>query len=127
MKEKMMCAIFSGEADSEEKAEKVAKSYRNCPYVSLMATKGTQLFATFFLPERQRWWIEYVEKKPRETFGLEKATVTFADSIYHPKPTKMRLPKKKTEISPCESDCRKCAAYERCSGCPATIFYKQEE
>lgn len=124
MKQKLMCAFFVGEAENKEKTREIAESYRNCPYIRIMATKGSQIFATFFLPTKQRWWIEYIEKKPKETFGLEKAEVTFVDDVQYPKQLKMRLPKKPLEISPCGSSCGKCSSYETCLGCPATVFYK---
>ena len=124
MEAKLICALLSGEAENEEKAKHIAMSYKGCPYVSLMATKGNRLFATFFLPERQRWWIKYVGRKPRETFGLDKANVTIVDTILYPKRLKMQLPKKPEKVSPCGANCGTCPAYkERCVGCPATMFY----
>lgn len=124
MEEKLICALLVGEAETEEKAKQIARSYENCPYIKLIATKENQLFATFFLPKRQRWWIEYVEKKPRETFGLKKAEVTIVDAVQYPRKLKMGLPEKPQQISPCGSNCAICPAYEKCLGCPATIFYK---
>jgi len=124
MEEKLICALLFGEAETEEKAKQIAKSYQNCPYINLMVTKQNQLFATFFLPEKQRWWIEYVEKKPTETFGLKKAEVTIVDDVQYPEQLRMRLPKEPQKISPCGADCGICPAYEKCLCCPATIFYK---
>ena len=83
-----------GEAHGKAEAGKIAESYKNCPYVNFMATREKELFATFFLPAGQGWWIEYVEKKPKETFGLQKAKVTFVDVVHHPKVLRMRLPRK---------------------------------
>lgn len=127
MKEKLICALLIGEAETEEKAKQIAKSYHNCPYINFMATKEKQLFATFFLPAKQRWWIEYVEKKPKETFGLEKAKVTIANDVQYPKQLRMRLPKKPKRISPCGANCETCAAYAKCLRCPATVFYKHAQ
>lgn len=127
MEENLICALLVGEAETQKKAEHIARSYENCPYINLIATKENQLFATFFLPERQRWWIEYVERKPRETFGLEKAKVTIVDGVQYPKQLKMRLRRKSRKISPCGTNCRTCPAYEKCLGCPATIFYKHAQ
>lgn len=128
MTEQLMCALLSGEAHGKADAEKIAKSYKNCPYVDFMATHKKKLFATFFLPARQRWWIEYVEKKPKETFGLEKAQVTFVDVVHHPKTLRMRVPKSKGKISPCGADCGSDPLCEkgRCPGCPATVYYRHE-
>ena len=123
--EKLICALLSGEAKTKEKAKHLAESYQNCPYINFIATKEKQLFATYFLPERQKWWIETIEEKPRETIGLEKAKVTIIENVYCPKQLKMRLPEKSMNISPCGSKCETCPYYERCSGCPATVFYKR--
>lgn len=127
MEEKLTCALLFGEAETIKKAEQIAESFKNCPYIHLMTTRDNQVFATFFLPEKQRWWIEYIEEKPRETFGLEKAKVTFADHVQHPKQLKMRLPKKLQAISPCGSNCGNCPAYDKCLCCPATSFYKNAQ
>lgn len=127
MKEKLICALLFGEADTENEAKRIAGCYENCPYVTFMATKERQLFATFFLPRRQRWWIEYVEKNPRTTFGLDKAKVTIVDDVQYPKQLKMRLPKKPQQSSPCGANCGTCPAYEKCLCCPATTFYKHQK
>lgn len=124
--QKLICAFLLGEAKGNAAARKIAESYRNCPYVYFMATREKILFTAFFLPEEQRWWIEYVEKKPRETFGLEKAKVTFMGIVNYPNKLRMRLPKRKDKISPCGSDCGADPVYKkgRCLGCPATVYYK---
>lgn len=127
MEEKLICALLAGKAETEKKVRHIARSYENCPYIKLMATKENILFATFFLPEKQRWWIEYIEKKPRKTFGLKEAKVTIVDVVQYPKQLKMRLPKKPQKISPCGSNCAICPAYEKCLGCPATVFYKHAQ
>ncbi len=124
--EKRICAFFIGTADNDQKAKQIAESYHNCPYIRVMATKEKQMLAVFFLPKKQRWWIEYVEKKPRETFGLKEAKVIVVDEIQYPKQLKMQLPKKPLEISPCGSSCKSCPAYEKCLCCPATILYKHD-
>jgi len=123
---KLICALLVGEAETKEKAKQIAESYQNCPYIRLMSTKEKQMFATFFLPEKQRWWIEYIEKKPKQTFGLEKAKVTFVDNVQYPQKLKMRLPKTPQKISPCGANCEGCPANEKCLCCPATIFYKHD-
>ena len=123
--EKLICVLLLGEADTKERVRYLAESYRNCPYINFMATKENQLFATYFLPERQKWWIKTIEEKPKETIGLEKAKVTIVEYVDYPEQMKMRLPKKLKNISPCGSKCETCPIYERCSGCPATIFFKR--
>jgi len=123
--EKLICALIFGEAKTSKKAEQIATSYyKNCPYTKFVATRGNQLFAALFLPQEHSWWIEYVEKNPKNTVGLEKAKVTITDNVYYPKTLKMRIPKKPQDISPCGSNCKNCPLYGKCPGCPATIFYK---
>lgn len=55
IRDRLICALLFGEAENERRAKKIAESYKDCPYIKLMATKENQLFAIFFLPERQRW------------------------------------------------------------------------
>ena len=126
MGEKVICALLIGAADTEERAGDLAEKYRNCPYVHFIATKENQLYVIYFLPTRQRWWIETIEKKPKDTIGLEKAKVSFFDSVHYPEKLKMRYPEEALEISPCKSRCEKCSAYGKCTGCPATIFFKRK-
>ncbi|MFP3985101.1 MAG: hypothetical protein ACLFU9_03925 [Candidatus Bathyarchaeia archaeon] len=38
-----------------------------------------------FLPEKQKFWIEYTVKNPQETFGFEKAEITYVDNVLYPK------------------------------------------
>jgi len=123
---KLVCALLFGEADTSERARQIAERYKNCPYMNLMATKENQLFAALFLPQRQRWWIEYVGEKPRETFGLESAKVTIVDHVQYPDQLKMRLPESPKHISPCGSNCKACPSYEKCGGCPATTSYRHK-
>jgi len=122
--DKLIPVFLEGEAKSVEISIKIAKAYQNCPYVAFMATKANQIFIAYFLPEKQRWWVEYIEEKPQTTLGLEKAKLTFPEKLFFPKKMKLRLPKRKVAISPCNSDCRKCPGYNKCLGCPATIHYK---
>ena len=122
--EKLIPVILEGEAKSIETANKIAESYQNCPYVAFMATTKNQVYILYFLPERQRWWVEYIEKRPQDTLGLEKAKLIFPQKLYFPKKMKMCLPENKMKITPCNSDCSKCPAYTRCLGCPSTIYYK---
>jgi hypothetical protein len=124
MEEKLVCGLLFGEAENEKNAKNITKSYQDCPYINLIATRGKQVLATFFLPEKQTWWIKSIEDHPKSTFGLEKAEVIIAKDVQYPKQLKMRLPEKPKKISPCGANCGTCASYEKCLGCPATIFYK---
>lgn len=121
--EKLITAILIGKAKSAEIAYKIAKSYQNCPYVAFLASEGSQIYIVYFLPEKQRWWVETIEEKPKLTLGLEKAEVIFPEKLYFPETMKMRLLNNK-QVLPCGANCSKCPAYARCLGCPSTVHYK---
>ena len=125
MEGKLISALFVGQAETFEGAKYLAEKYQNCPYIHFLPTKESQLFATYFLPVKQRWWIETIERKPKETIGLEKAKVTFLNDVYYPEKLKMKLSEESRDISPCGSNCASCPYYEECSGCPATTFFKK--
>ena len=122
--EKLIPMILEGKAKSIEKANKIAESYQNCPYVTFLAAVENQVYIMYFLPQKQRWWVEYIESKPQDILGLEKAKLIFLQELFYPPKMKMRLSKKKASISPCNSICSKCPAYTRCLGGPSTIHYK---
>ncbi len=120
----MICALLMGEAEDEQGAARVASRFGGCPYVGFMANGGKRLFAAYFIPPGQRWWIEAIGEKP-DLLGLVGAEVFFVDEVQYPKGFEMRLPETPKRLSPCGADCSGCPAYERCLGCPATIFYKK--
>lgn len=124
MGEPLICAILSGKTEKAEHAENAARHFIACPYVYFMATHGAEVHAALFLPAQQRWWIEYVEKDPQGTFGLQTARVTFVDHIQYPARLTMRMPKTPQQTAPCGASCATCEAYDKCLGCPATRFYK---
>ncbi|MDH5461121.1 MAG: hypothetical protein OEZ29_01445 [Candidatus Bathyarchaeota archaeon] len=127
MEEKLICAWLLGKAQTVEKAKRLAEKYRNCPYVNFIATREEQLFITFFLPEGQRWWVETIREKPSETIGLETAEVIIMNETHYPEKLRMRLPRKPQDVSPCGSKCENCLLYLKCSGCPATIFFRESK
>jgi hypothetical protein len=124
MEKEIICTLLIGEAETENKVNQIAESYKNCPYVYFMSTKGKRFYAIYFLPVQQKWWIEYIEKKPQDTFGLEKAQVLFLDNIQYPKKLDLRLPKEIQKISPCGDNCGTCPSSLECACCPATVYYK---
>lgn len=124
MEEKLLCALLCGEGETEEIINQIAVSYRDCPYVNFMATKGREIYSVYFIPEKQKWWIEFIEKNPQETLGLNKAHLNFIENLQYPKTMKLRLPKKLLQISPCGANCGICSSSEKCSCCPATVYYK---
>lgn len=124
MEEKLICVLLIGEGENENITNKIAKSYENCPYVNFMAIKGSEIYSIYFLPEKQKWWIKSIEKNPQETLGLKEVQLIFVENLQYPKRMKLRLPKKLLEISPCGANCEICSSSEKCTCCPATVYYK---
>jgi hypothetical protein len=122
--EKLIAAILEGTAKSDEIADKLAKSHQNCPYVAFLGVEGNRIYIVYFLPRKQRWWVETIQEKPQHTLGLEKAEVTFPKKLYFPETLKVRLLDTKARISPCGTNCSECPSYARCIGCPSTVYYK---
>lgn len=54
MEEKLICVLLCGEGETEEITNRIAESYKECPYVNFMATKGREIYSIFFLPEKQK-------------------------------------------------------------------------
>ena len=124
MKRKTLCGIIIGEASSNEKAKEIADNFKDCPYVAFIATHSNEVFAIYFIPEKQRWWLEYVEEKPKQTLGVDRAQLFIVDKVESPEKFNLKLPKEKLRIAPCGADCQKCPSFSKCLCCPATIYYK---
>ena len=124
MGEKLICVLLFGEGENEDKTNQIADNYKDCPYVNFMATKGREIYSIYFLPEKQKWWIEFIEKNPQKTLGLNKAQLFFIENLQYPKRMKLHLPKNLLEISPCGANCENCPSSEKCTCCPATAYYK---
>lgn len=125
MEEKVVCGVLIGEARSEEEAERRAQRFKDCPYVVFMGAFGDKCLEVSFIPEGHPWWLWAIRAEP-EAMGLRKHTVLITDEVKvtNPKGFKLRLPEEKLEVTPCGLVCKECSLFERCSGCPATIYYK---
>ncbi len=124
MKEKTICGIIIGEASSNGKAKEITNEFKDCPYVAFIAPHLNRVFAIYFVPEKQRWWLEYVEEKPKQTLGVDKTQLFIVDEVKYPEKFNLKLPKEKVRIAPCGADCQKCPLFSKCLCCPATIYYK---
>lgn len=128
METRLVCTVLFGQASNEERADEIANAFRDCPYVYFIATEKNHVFAVMFLTEkRANTWIENQTRNPKIIFGLEKATATIANNVQYPRRLKLRLPKKPREETPCGLKCTKCLAYPKCTGCPATNYYKKSK
>ncbi|MCL0092995.1 hypothetical protein M1O19_00735 [Dehalococcoidia bacterium] len=125
MKEKIVCGVLIGEARSEEEAERKAQRFKDCPYVVFIGTFADKYVEVCFIPEGHPWWLEAIRGEP-EAMGFRNTTVLITDEVKvtYPKGFKLRLPEEKLEVAPCGLVCKECSLFERCSGCPATIYYK---
>ncbi|MCL0041348.1 hypothetical protein M1N08_01175 [Dehalococcoidia bacterium] len=122
---KIICGLVIGEAASAEKAEKSAQDVKDCPYVVFIGTFADKYVEVCFIPEGHPWWLEAIRGEP-EAMGFRNAAVliTYEVKVTYPKGFKLRLPQEKLEVAPCGLVCQECSLFERCSGCPATIYYK---
>lgn len=121
----MLCGILYMEYESPEAAVKYAKRFGGCPRVYFWATMGNDAYILLAIPERERYWAEYIGEHPEPTFGGVKADLVFAE-IVHTSGYGMRVPEEPGDVSPCGSHCVACPAYtsDSCVGCPATVHYK---
>lgn len=122
---KWTCGLIIGEAGSAEKAEELARAFRDCPYSAFVGAFEDKLVWALLVPEGHLRWFQSIQKQQAEALGLKKASVliTSGDKILHPK-RELRLPQEKLRIAPCGALCERCELYESCPGCPATLFYK---
>ena len=128
-KRRLVPVLVEGEAKSGEEANKVASKYRQCPYVSFIATEGNRVFFTYALPKEQRWWLGEIEKEPKKHMGLEGVKVTYPERLYRPRVMRVRYPRRLAEASFCDLGsgftCDRCPGYSVCLGCPGTTFHKR--
>ena len=123
----MTCSLVLGVADTQEKTTKIAKCYHSCPYCTFFMSEKELAIGVFVIPANHKWWLEYVQKKPRETFGFSKAVVSFTDPMGITSPWSRGEAQSLAELAPSCANCRKCNSYKtRCEGCPATKHYIKE-
>jgi hypothetical protein len=110
-------------AETAERTADIAERYKNCPYAHFMAAIGAKFVAVFFLPKEQRWWIEEIARRPKETLGLESAIAEPMPAPSHPQTIELRLDEI-GERTACGSSCLECPAFDRCLRCPACTSYR---
>lgn len=119
----MICGIIHIEYSPLEEAERSARKFEGCPHVMSWAIKGNMAYVQLVLPDGKRWWAEYIEEHPEQTFGGSRVELVFADNVLKPA-LKMLIPEVLDDISPCGASCSTCPVYSRCMACPATVCYK---
>lgn len=125
--EDVLCAVLVGNATSRDRAERIARSSRKCPYVALYVADDCLVVGVFAIPVSKRRWIEYPQEHP-ELLGLEAVVVHVTDGIRASSPWSRGVVEAVLEEAPCGTDCRSCPQYgTRCDGCPATGWYCRTE
>jgi hypothetical protein len=119
----VLYGILHMEYDSPESAERGARCYGGCPRVAFWATKGSDAYIVLRVRGDERFWAEYIGEHPENTFRGRRAELVFAEEIHRPIP-ESRMPEELGDVSPCGSRCATCPGYATCTGCPATIHYK---
>jgi len=115
-----MAGILCMEYASEEDARRGARRYGDCPHVYFWANDGASAYIILSLSEEKRAWAQHIGEHPKETFGGTRAWLAITDQVVAPEELGVRLPDKKSEVSPCGSRCATCPALgEMCPGCPA--------
>jgi hypothetical protein len=125
---KYIPVILTGEAKNRKEAEKVVSRYMKCPYVAFAAHGGNRVYLAYVLPEEQRWWMDEIIKAPTHLL-LERIQAVYPEKLFYPPNVALHLPEEKTTVFSCGqhptvADCSKCLAYQRCLGCPGTVYYK---
>jgi hypothetical protein len=115
--------VLLGRASDVLQADEICRISQGCPYVSAYHSSGSTVTGLFALPASKRWWIELPAQQP-ELMGLEKIELFFPQQAEYSSPWARSEVQPVLQEAPCGSHCNKCPQYqERCSGCPATIFY----
>lgn len=116
--------ILIGEASSPEKARLIMEDGLRCPYAVTYAISGNTIVGIFSVPIGHEWWLEWVEKDPKGTIGLEHAELFLSRKSRAQSPWAREDVKPVLEGAPCGADCLRCARYSNeCRGCPAATFY----
>ncbi len=124
MGKNLVCGVVVGVADSRAKAAKIAKMLGPCPYCALFKNEEGLTAGIFVIPENLKWWLECVQERPRETFGMARAKVFFTEQMGITSPYSRGEVEPVAEIAPCGANCRECSSYKKkCEGCPATEYY----
>ncbi|MGD2249413.1 MAG: hypothetical protein PVF58_13475 [Candidatus Methanofastidiosia archaeon] len=110
--------ILIGEGPTCEEARSMT-----CPYCALYYYSDNTIVGVFSIPPHHRWWLEWIEKKPRVA-GLTTAEVFFTEKVNAHSPWSLGQVKAEMEKAPCGSDCETCKFYQKeCEGCPSTKYY----
>ena len=114
----------------EIKPEKIASLCENaskCPYCTLFSHSTGTVLGLYVIPKNHCWWLEWVEKEPHETLGLDRAKVFFTHAVSASSPWSRGEVQAMCDKAPCGASCLECTMYtKKCPGCPATVHYLED-
>lgn len=84
----LICALLFGEAENEKRAKEIAESYKDSPYVNLMATKQSSFF------QRDKDGGLSTLRKAERTLWIGESEGHIVYNVQYPRRLKRRLPKK---------------------------------
>lgn len=119
---RFICGIIRAEMDSSTKAKKNATMMKECPRTIACGTNDVFSYTVFLIPEDKKWWLEYPQDHP-EVLGAKDVKLNLIENLLFPEDFQLRIPKIKSHIAPCGSDCHGCPMRKEwnCEGCPALI------
>jgi len=105
---------FKTENDAIEAAER----YKRCPKVHFWGNKGPEAYIILKIPEGNMFWSDFIAEHPELSFGGTSAELIYLDTVM-PEGIEISYEKISGDTAPCESRCRTCPSYGKCSGCPS--------
>lgn len=123
-----ICAIVMGKADDAAKAQKMVKASQACPFVALYTAKNDVICGVFTLPRQQQEWAEYPIEKPKFLDFKEVLMTIMTDEVKAASPYSRGDDLVALDDITTKQHTKVCARYpEKCSCCPATLFYYAAE
>lgn len=123
-KQKSIVGILLGKAHTTAQAKSITKWLLRCIYCVSCSHEGCLVIAVVAIPQPHRWWFESIAEHPKETVGLQRAEVFFAQHIKAASQWSSGRVKPILKRAPCGAECHGCSEYRnRCRGCQATKYY----
>jgi hypothetical protein len=123
-----ICAIVIGKSGDSAQAQKMVKASQACPFVALYTAKNDIICGIFTLPRLQQEWAEYPVQKPR-FLDFEEVLITLVtDKVTASSPYSRGDELVSLDETSSNQHIKVCSRYpEKCSCCPATLFYYAAE
>lgn len=128
---KLFSAVVLLEMESSDAMQKMLKRFKDCPRVIQIfkTLGGYNLVALVIAEDKDTLESISIEKcSLRSGVGIRRSEFYPISDIYFSPflPIREYLTHKEMDTAPCNVDCKSCARYvnERCTGCPATVYYR---